>query len=502
MSLARKAVAGALWAISSSIVGRAVGLVGTLLLTHYLAPEAYGEVHIASIVVVFVTSVFSLGFGQYIVANPKAGPEVVFHATFYHIVIGFLGLGALLLLRDQVALLFPRAQGMVVYLPWLVAANCVDRVSYLPSRILARDMRFRALAMRTFSREIIYTVVTLTLAMKGWGAWAVMWGMVVRTVLVETALILYVDWRAWIKPVRLSWKTTQELMTFLPIGAANILHYLARRGDNLLIAGLYGKAAVGQYNLAYNLADVPASHIGEHIGDVLLPSFAQLKTNEDRQRALVRAAGLLSLVVFPLAVGLGAVAHTLVDVIFNEQWADVAPMLVVLSVLSILRPVGWLVQSYLQAMRRARVLLILEVARTVTLLVAILALSSRGVLWACYGVGIAYGINAFASLWIVDRTDGLGMFRLLKPYLPPLLACLPMVLAVLGVRAFLGGELLTGVPLLLGELLAGAVAYVLAALVVARAPAKDAIRLVSDVVRSRLNANKDKRDQEQEANGA
>ena len=486
MSLARKAVAGALWAISSSVVGRAIGLVGTLLLTHYLAPAAYGEVHVASIVVVFTTSVFSLGFGQYVVAHPKAGPDLVFHATFYHVVIGVMGLGALLLLRHQVALLFPRAAGMVVFLPWLVLANCFDRVSYLPSRVLARDMRFRALALRTFAREIIYTVVTLTLALRGLGAWAVMWGMVVRTMVVETALVLYVDWRLWAKPVPLSWKTTKQLFTFLPIGASNVLHYLARRGDNMLIAGLYGKAAVGQYNLAYNLADVPASHIGEHIGDVLLPSFAKLNTNEDRQRALVRAAGLLSLVVFPLAIGLGAVAHTLVAVVFNQQWAAVAPMLVVLSVLSVLRPVGWLVQSYLQAMRRARVLLLLEVARTATLLVAILALSSRGVLWACYAVGIAYGINAAASLWVVHRTDGLGMWPLLRPYLPPLLACVPMVCAVLAVRHWLGGDNSHGLMLLGAELLAGAVSYVAAALVVARGPARDALALVGDVVRTRL----------------
>ncbi len=299
MSLARKAVAGALWAISSSVLGRAIGLVGTLLLTHYLAPEAYGEVHVASVVVVFVTSISSLGFGQYVVANPKAGPDVVFHATFYFILVGLVSLGLLLLFRNQVALLFPQAAGMVVFLPWLVLANLVDRLAYLPSRILTRDMRFRALALRSFCREIVYAVVTLWLAVRGYGAWAVLWGMVVRTLVVETVVIMSVDWREWAKPVRLSWKTTRELMTFLPIGASNILHYLSRRGDNLLIASLYGTRAVGQYNLAYNLADVPASHIGEHIGDVLLPSFAQLKTNEDRQRALIRAAGLLSLVVFP-----------------------------------------------------------------------------------------------------------------------------------------------------------------------------------------------------------
>ncbi len=95
MSLARKAVAGALWTISSSIVGKVIGIVGTLLLTHYISPNDYGEVHTARVVVIAVMSLVSLGFGQYIVANPKAGPDVVFHATFYHVLIGVVVLGLL-----------------------------------------------------------------------------------------------------------------------------------------------------------------------------------------------------------------------------------------------------------------------------------------------------------------------------------------------------------------------------------------------------------------------
>src|SRR6185503_11117155 len=109
----------------------------------------------------------------------------------------------------------------------------------------------------------------------------------------------------------------------------------------------------GMYNLAYNLADVPAIQVGEQIGDVLLPSFARMDVAR-RPAALVRSMMLLSLVVFPLAVGLGAVAPTLVATIFDARWRPLAPMLVLLSALSVARPLGWAVASYLQAQQLPR----------------------------------------------------------------------------------------------------------------------------------------------------
>ena len=74
---------------------------------------------------------------------------------------------------------------------------------------------------------------------------------------------------------------------------------------------------MGAYNLAYNVADVPAVQVGEQIGDVLLPSFAKLEPAA-RKAALVRSTGLLALVTFPLAVGLGAIAQPLVDALLRS----------------------------------------------------------------------------------------------------------------------------------------------------------------------------------------
>ena len=312
MSLARNAVRGVIWTITTSVGGRAIGLLGTLALTHFLVPEQYGEFHIALLVVALTGALMSFGFGQYLVANPRAGRDVAFHATVFHCTLGFVALGLMVVFRDHFGAFFKGEPNLGPYLPLLAVASALERLAYIPSRILARDMRFNVLAIRSLASELVYTAVTLYLAWRGWGARSLLWGVVARAAVSSAILIVSVDRRDWLDPSPLRRDTARQLMTFFPLGIANLVHWLNHKGDNLVIGALYGKAAVGGYNLAYNLADVPASHIGEHIGDVLLPSFAKLENDEARRRALVRATGLLALAVFPLAVGLGAVAHTLI----------------------------------------------------------------------------------------------------------------------------------------------------------------------------------------------
>lgn len=63
MSLAHKAARGALWTVISSMGGRAVGVLGTLVMTRFLAPEVIGEVSDATIICMTANWLTIWGFG-------------------------------------------------------------------------------------------------------------------------------------------------------------------------------------------------------------------------------------------------------------------------------------------------------------------------------------------------------------------------------------------------------------------------------------------------------
>ena len=64
MSIAKKAARGVAWNMAVGISARVLQLVGTVLITRFIAPDAYGAVLAASIAVGSFGVVTSFAFGQ------------------------------------------------------------------------------------------------------------------------------------------------------------------------------------------------------------------------------------------------------------------------------------------------------------------------------------------------------------------------------------------------------------------------------------------------------
>ena len=186
--------------------------------------------------------------------------------------------------------------------------------------------------------------------------------------------------------------------------------------------------------MAYNLADIPAVQVGEQIALVLMPSMAELP-QERRARALERSTALLSLIIFPLAVGLGLIAYPLIALILPaNEWQLVAPLLVVLACLSVFRPI---VVGAVRVPRggvedeppdgpRAREA---RAARRRHRRAPALRHSCR----ARVPSASSFGVTAIAGVMLVMR-EGPSPRRLLAGFFQPLAACALMAAAVYGVR--------------------------------------------------------------------
>jgi lipopolysaccharide exporter len=489
-SVAVQAAGGAAWTIGTGVASRTLGLAGTLALTYFIARRELGEVSDAAVAVALANQLSTLGVGQYYISRRSVDAAVAWHATALHLSLGVFALAIVLMLGHSLGV-WMRAPTIERFLPGLALSGLLDRVAYMPERVLARGMRFRAVSVCRAAGELSYTAVSVTLAALGAGGAAIVVANVLRSAVRLATMCANVPHRSWLAVSRLSAPIVREMVRFgLPMSVGNAAGFAARKVDNVIVSGLFGADVVGAYNLAYNVADVPAVQVGEQIGDVLFPSFASM--DGARQRAaLVRSTGLLALVTFPLAVGLGAVAPTTVQTLLPPEWSDVAPMLAVLSVLSVVRPVGWTIASYLLAQDRPRIDAALEVLKLASLVGLLLTLGRAGPLWACAAVGVAFALHALASMLVVQVIGGIRVTALLRRTAPPLLACVPMVVAVLAARHAMshfsrlphwlhlpwsagargGGRLLV-------EIAAGAAAYVAVAPFVAREAAQDGVGLV------------------------
>ncbi len=484
MSLARKAARGALWTVASSIGGRAVGVIGTLVMTRFLHPDVIGEVNDATVLAYTASWLTIWGFGQYTVVNGRgeAQREVTWHATFLYLTLGTLSLGLMALFGAHLTPLL-HAEHAAKYIPGMALSVYIRRFGAMPERMLTMQMNFRPSGIALAVGEAVYTIAALSLAALGWGGMSIVIANIIQSVVVVAILINAAGVRSWATPTKLSWKRTKAMLKYgVPLGIQGNAHNGSRYWDNLAISHYFGTGALGAYNMAYNLADIPAIQVGEQIALVLLPSMAELPV-ERRPRALERSTALLSLIIFPLAIGLGLVAYPLIGAILpSNAWQEVAPLLTVLACLSVFRPITWVLSAYMESLSKTSKLMFLEVAKLGLLLVGISLLSPYGLRAASAAVGISFGLTAIGGVLMVLR-EGPSPAKLLAGFMQPLLACGVMAAAIWAVHHGLAA---VGVHhawiYLLVEIVVGAIAYVAAALVICRETSRDMLGLIKQAL--------------------
>jgi len=480
MSLAHKAARGALWTVISSIGGRAVGVIGTLVITRFLAPEDIGEVSDAVILCMTANWLTTWGFGQYTVVKGRGADrvEVTWHATFFYLMLGIVSLGTVALLGGRFMPLLG-APDAVMYVPAMAVAMFIRRIGAMPERILTQRMNFRPSGMALAFGEAAFTATALPFAALGWGGWSIVFANIAKSIVAVWIILHAAGVRSWATPAKLRWARIKDMLKFgLPLGVQGTAHMASRYWDNLAISYYFGPGSLGAYNMAYNLADIPAVQVGEQIALVMLPSMAELP-RERRARALERSTALLSLVIFPLAIGLGLVAYPLIAwVLPKNEWQEVAPLLTVLASLSVFRPITWVLSAFMEAEQKTGRLMFLELAKVVLLILGIGALAPLGLRVAACAVGIAFGLTTVAGVAMVVR-EGASPARLAVAFIRPLGACAVMALFVWLTACVLDvvGVAHPGVYVF-AEIVVGAGAYVAAALIICRETAKDLLQLL------------------------
>ena len=465
---------------------RVLQLVGTLVLTRFIAPDAYGAVLGASIAVLTVGISTSFAFGQYLIAH-QSNAKVAFQAAVLHVSLGFLTMGVVLLMRNTLSHWFGAAQ-IGEFIPGFALAHILDRLRYVPERLLTREMRYRTIATINGGSEILFTVVALALV-KAFGAEAIMLAAIARAAFCTCLFMIYAPRNQWFVVSRLDRQTVRSLFGYgAPIMLTTISDHAASRFDSMIVSSLFGPAIMARYNLAYSMAEMPVNNVAGNIAEVLMPSYSKMP-EADRGPAVIKSAALMTLVVAPLGVGLGAVAPTLVNSFFNDKWSQMAPMLVILSVMTVFRPMYWPAMAYLQSVRQTRLLMYLSIGRAFVIIGLVAAFGHLGgPLWACLGAGIGYGLHSLLTVIATGMSTGLPI----RPYLiavgRPLLLCVPMFIAAMSLGVGLKAAGAPPVASLIVQIAAGAAVYLIAAFLFAKPTAMSALNLTLGAIGRRRGA--------------
>ena len=433
--------------------------VGTIYVVRRLGSDAVGQYAIALVVFNYLAMTFDGTLLETLVQCPT---DAETRRPVFSLVIG-IGLAL-----ACVTVAFAGVIGHLVKDPTVPAlvvgvagAFFLMSLGVLPQATLAREMAFPRLAGIAAAQSVCVTAVTVVLAARGDGPWALVAGLIIG-MLVRVTLLNLSRWGLMWPTVKLS-AAVAHLRFGGVLFADNLLWRWYTSLDTFLLGRWTGTASLGYYNLAQQVAELPLEKITTVVNDISLPAYAELHEEEGA------AAGLLletirthAAVGFALFWGLAAVAPFAIPVLFGVQWLSAVFPLVALAAIAPIRLIGSIETPAMTGIGRPGVLvrtkLIIAPCMTVALLVACREWGIRGaaLTWLfvfpiCYGYAFSFVLDAagipYRQVWSAVRG--------------PVMAAAAMVLVLLVFQRGLFWASHSPTAVLIAGIVVGAASYVL-----------------------------------------
>ena len=300
----------------------ALRLVVLFLLARLLSPANFGVVGAATVVMGFSAIFSQLGMAPAIVQRPVLEPrheQAAFSAS-----VGFgLLLGAMLwLLAPEIAAFFriPAVQPVLRTFAWTFP---LAGFAIVAEAVMQRELRFRWLATVEVASFVVgYGVVGVTMALLGFGVWALVAAEMSKVGLYTATLMVVRPPSFTLRPDR---RAFAELMYYgSGFTVSKIANYLALQLDNLIVGRWLGVVALGFYGRAYELMAAAPTLLGEPVDKVLFPAMASRQGDmRSMASAYRRGVAMITLITLPLSAFFLVLAPDAIPALLGGKWGPV-----------------------------------------------------------------------------------------------------------------------------------------------------------------------------------
>lgn len=328
--VAEQVIKSGMWVMSMNVSDRVLQIILLVVLSNLLSPAEFGLFGVALLGLGALNRLSNLGLNEALIYEKEENVDVYLDTALGLRVARGLIIAALLflaapliadLLGEPGAVDVVRAIGLS---PLLVGLHNPGVVYF------RKDLDFHKEFLYRVSGSVLRFVVGIALAVALQNVWALVLSYLAADVGQLIASYAAHDYRPGLS---LSRKRAREMVTYGKwITGGSIVYFLYSEGDDAIVAGLLGSAALGYYQLAYRLSNAPGTEVSEVVRSVSFPAFSKLQDDMEALRSgFFQTLRLTTLISFPMAVGIAAVAPVFVRAFMGSEWTPIIPVMQILA---------------------------------------------------------------------------------------------------------------------------------------------------------------------------
>lgn len=259
---------------------------------------------------------------------------------------------------------------------------------------------------------------------------------------------------------------------------SGLLNTVYDNAYDLVIGKVFSAATLGNFSRASHLANFPSSNITGIFQRVTYPVLSKIQNDPEKLRlGYLKFLNMATLIIFPLMIGLAAIAKPFVLLVLTEKWFNVILILQIICIAQMWYPVHAINLNILQVLGRSDLFLKLEIIKKIAGITILVVTIPHGIIALCYGQWVSTCFSLVVNTYYSGKLLNAGLLTQLKMYIPTLLNSLVMGAICIGVTKLLP-EQEYALQLALG-IVTGAIYYIASNCIFNRATVKELLDLVS-----------------------
>ena len=186
----------------------------------------------------------------------------------------------------------------------------------------------------------------------------------------------------------------------------------------LVIGKVFSSTTLGLYSRASGLAQYPSSNITGVLQGVIFPVLSSIQNETERLAdAYKRFLRISAFIVFPLMVGLAAVADPLIGLVLTDKWEGAIYLLQIVCFSMMWYPIHAINLNLLQVKGRSDFFLKVEIIKKIQGVIVLCITVPMGIVAMCYGSVISSLLCLIYNTYYTQKLIGYGYAAQMKDLL-------------------------------------------------------------------------------------
>ena len=415
-----KSVVNILWSYLSFVSTKALNLISIIIVARYLSPAEFGVMAFGLIVIGYFEHMQGFGLGAYLISTRDDIAEAAEAVFAFAVSVSALLFMVMWFGSDTLAGWLDQPE-LGDILRFLSIALLIESAASVHSSLLQRDLKFRLKIFPEVARGLVKGLLSITLAIMGYGVWSLAYGYVAGTAAWTLVLLVMRPWR----PRRLP--RLPVLLGALRYGGniliADLCNTLRVSLDSIMVGKILGPAALGLFAVAQRMPALALKTFSVEATKVIHPVMSQMQADKSMLQTyyygLVRYQCLLML---SAGVTIALMTEPLITLLYTQEWRGVIAPMQILSIAFAFATINMLPGAVYKAINRSDYFLLTS-AISLPIIAAVMWIAvPYGIEAVAFGHLVLVFLNYMPNFLILRRVIGVDAAPTVRATLPGL-AC-------------------------------------------------------------------------------